>query len=128
MPIYARVCRACAVRFETFAKMVESNMLRCPRCGGPVATDFAAQGAPRMPDHDLHGTRSESLEFRCQPDEVKELRQTFGKDGAGHAWQDDGSVRFEHRSDAKKFFRKYINIRKEVESAPDPAPANGPTG
>lgn len=59
---------------------------------------------PRVPAHDLHGTREVCHDIQAQPHEVPKLRQLYAPYGVAHCWQEDGSVRFKTRSEAKKFF------------------------
>lgn len=111
MPIYGRKCTKCVHSFEQFAKMSESQFIRCPRCGGPVTTDFSVQGPPKVPAHDLHGGRAESMEFSCMPHEVPVLRRMYGE--SGHAWKDDGRVVFGHKDEPRKFFQRTLEIKRE---------------
>jgi len=47
------------------------------------------------------------------PSEVPALRRMYGP-GVGHCWQDDGTVRFAHRDEGRKFFAADERIRREL--------------
>lgn len=81
MPIYCRRCQKCHHAFETFTKLSESALIRCPQCGGPVVTDVAAQGAPRTPGMVPLPTQAQTLhEEYVPPHQVEEARRMFGAD------------------------------------------------
>lgn len=113
MPMYARKCTACSHTFEAYSRMSEVDLIECPRCEHATEPDYAAQGPPRIPDHTLVGGRTRCLEIAAAPHEVGTLRRLFGESGAGHCWQDDGTVRFQHRDEARRFFTRDEAIRAE---------------
>lgn len=108
MPEFALHCTrpTCQHRFDSVHSMSARGAQhpRCPKCGAETEVDWQRQGTPRVASDELHGTRRTTIETRCQPHEVRELRQLFGD--SGRCWQDDGSVRFEHKSDAAKFYKR----------------------
>lgn len=101
--------------------MREAHAIRCPKCSGTVDIDVAAQGAPAMPRTELHGDAKISRELRIHPSEVPKARRDWGDEG-GHCWQPDGKLKFNHMSDADKFFKKLGKIRaRKAEQAAEKA-------
>ena len=110
MPLYALTCDGCGHRWDD-AHPMRAPHPPCPQCQQPSRVDWTRQDAPRTVAHDLHGTRMVTPDTQCQPHEVRRLRKLYG-DGVGHCWQDDGSVKFRHKDEAKRFYRRDAQIRR----------------
>lgn len=113
MPIYPVKCK-CGFAGDVFAKVAEMDAegrLLCPECGERAEQDYGSKSVGMVGD-ELRGTRRESVEHGCQPHEVPALRQMYGN--AGKCWQDDGSVKFADKSEAKSFFSAEREVRKRM--------------
>lgn len=112
MPIYPIKCE-CGFKGDVVAKVEElarhGGKVLCPECGNPAEQDYSAKKIGASCDG-LHGKRRDSVEVGANAHEVPKLRRLFGD--SGHCWQNDGSVKFESKTDATKFFRKEASLKK----------------
>ena len=112
MPTYCRKCLKCQHPFETYAKLSESALIRCPLCGGPVATDIQAQGAPRTPGMIPLADRAQVLhEEGWRPEEVPEIRRMLGPDLADCV-KDTGDVVVQDTRTAKRYFERKAKLKQ----------------
>lgn len=117
MACYDLKCTACAHRFSDVHPMSKPHPA-CPECSAPCDIDFERQGAPKMPAHDLHGTRSVSREIRFSAKTAARARKLFASSGrpedvaaANCIRNGDGLVEFKHKDDAPKFFKRNQELR-----------------
>lgn len=125
MPIYPIKC-ACGFAGDVFAKIAEVKRYKgkvlCPECGDPAEQDYANKSVG-FQGNELHGTRQESMDVQAQPHEVGKLRRLYGD--IGRCWQPDGTVKFKDKDDAKAFFRKDDEIRRQNREAKAEREAKG---
>lgn len=103
MPEFAMVCQN-RHRYDSVHSMKGTDQHPACKCGAPAQVDWTRQNAPRMPAHDLHGTREVCQDVQMQPREVPRARELFG--AIGSCIQNDGSVKFKNRSEAGQYFAK----------------------
>lgn len=112
MPTYCRKCLKCQHSFETFAKLSESALIRCPQCGGPVVTDVQAQGAPRTPGMVPLPTKAQTLhEEFVPPRQVEEAKRLFGPD-LQHCFKPNGDVVVPDSRTAKAYFARKEALKR----------------
>lgn len=118
MPVYATICESCGHRGEVVKGMKEpfppcATIIAEKPCGGTLRVDWTLQSAPKMPAHDFTGTRSEAVDVGCRKFEVQECRELFGP-GIGHVFQADGKVKFASRAEAKRFYAREDQVKREL--------------
>lgn len=128
MPIYARRCTTCGLRFETYARM--GAAIACEKCGKPTECDVARQGFPAVPKHKLVGKRSRLYDRSCAEHEVPKVRELMA--GTGIEVKSDGTFWAPDKAAAEKFYHREKAItreyseRKQVEESRKAARAEGP--
>lgn len=118
MPIYPIKC-SCGFAGDIYAKISDldsKGRLPCSTCGKRAEQDYSHKTVGVVGD-DLHGKRQRSIEAGCNPHEVPEARRLFG--AAGHCWQDDGSVRFRSKTDARDFYRAEKRLKDKFKDKGD---------
>lgn len=113
MPTYPIKCDKCRFTGDVYAKVSEldaKGRLLCPECGERAEQDYGRKSLGVVGD-DLHGKRRNSVESGAMPHEVPELRRLYGD--SGKCWQNDGSVKFDSKTDAAKFYRKEQALKRK---------------
>ena len=125
MPLYPVKC-ACGFAGESMSKVADlvDGCPLCPECGQRAEQDWSRKGAPGIARNEYHGRRRESMEIQAQPHEVQRLRALYGDKG-GSCWQQDGSVKFADKDEAKRFFTRDDEIRRKASDAKAERAASG---
>ena len=125
MPTYPIKCQ-CGFGGEAFCHAADllDGKPPCPECGQRAEQDWTRKGVPGMVRNEFHGRRRESMEIQAQPYEVPKLRRMYG-DAVGDCWQQDGSVKFRDKDEARRFFTKDDEIRRKAADAKAERAAKG---
>lgn len=112
MPIYPIKCDKCRFSGDVFAKvrdLDDNGRIMCPECGERAEQVWEGRNVVVHGD-EYHGDQRICSDVRLAPDEVEKGRKLFG--AAGASINDDGRVRFESKTAAKKFYRKEAEIKR----------------
>jgi putative FmdB family regulatory protein len=111
MPVYARRCQACNLKFDAFATMAQSTFIRCQQCGGPTSVDWSDAKPPAVVKESYHGRDSIMWERACKPAEVEECRKLY--EGTGIDINDKGEFSAPDKSAARKFYKREASLKKQ---------------
>ncbi len=111
MPLYALKCQSCAHAFEHACTMRDRDNAACPKCGGPVETDWEHVGSDRSVkfngNRQFHGSEGLSFTEGFRPWEVPLARRHI----TAGTIRDDGRVEFKDRKDQQEFMRQQDRLR-----------------